>query len=79
MARILPDFICKPTDFHLVFNFEQTRTVTMFEEHGINGPYTVMDKPIRALELHSLIIQFLIISDTLRPRNNTVKPRKSRH
>ena len=34
MARILPDFICKPTDFHLVFNFEQTRTVTMFEEHG---------------------------------------------
>ena len=33
----LPDFICKPTDFHLVFNFEQTRTVTIFEEHGITA------------------------------------------
>ena len=25
----------KATDFQLVFNFEQTRTVTMFGEHGI--------------------------------------------
>ena len=37
ISRILPDFICKPTDFHLVFNFEQTRTVTIFEEHGIKA------------------------------------------
>jgi len=35
IPRILPDFICKTTDFQLVFNFEQTRTVTIFEEHGI--------------------------------------------
>ena len=39
----------------------------------------MMAKPIRALELHYPMIQFLMISDTLRPRNNTVKPRKSRH
>ena len=25
----------KPADFQLVFNFEQTRTVTIFGEHGI--------------------------------------------
>ena len=25
----------KTTDFQLVFNFEQTRTVTIFGEHGI--------------------------------------------
>ena len=35
--RILPDFICEPSDFHLVFNFEQTRTVTIFGEHGITA------------------------------------------
>ena len=29
------DFIGKTTDFQLVFNFEQTRTVTIFGEHGI--------------------------------------------
>ena len=35
--RILPGFICKnpATDFQLVFNFELTRTVTIFGEHGI--------------------------------------------
>ena len=27
ISRILPDFICKKTDFQLVFNFEQTRRV----------------------------------------------------
>ena len=35
ILRILPDFICKRTDFQLVLNFEQTRTVTLFGEHGI--------------------------------------------
>ena len=33
--RILPDLFVKTTDFQLVFNFEQTRTVTIFGEHGI--------------------------------------------
>ena len=37
ISRILPDFICKPTDFYLVFNFEQMRTVTIFEENGITA------------------------------------------
>ena len=41
----------KTTDFQLVFNFEQTRTVTIFGEHGIM-PHTMMARPIRALELH---------------------------
>ena len=41
----------KTTDFQLVFIFEQTRTVTIFGEHGIM-PHTMMAKPIRALELH---------------------------
>ena len=35
MSRILPNFIWKTTDFQLVFNFEQTRIVTIFGEHGI--------------------------------------------
>ena len=36
ISRIFPDFICKKTpDFQLVFNFEQTRSVTIFGEHGI--------------------------------------------
>ena len=48
--------------FQLVFNFEQTRTVTIFGEHGIYGSYTMMAKPIliRALEMHFPMIQFLI-------------------
>ena len=28
-------FVTKTTDFQLVFSFEQTRTVTIFGEHGI--------------------------------------------
>ena len=28
-------FVTKTTDFQLVFSFRQTRTVTIFEEHGI--------------------------------------------
>ena len=44
----------KTTDSQL----EQTRTVNIFGEHGI------MAKPIRALELHYSMIQFLIITIT---------------
>ena len=33
-SRILQDFCVKPTDFKLVFNFEQMRTVIIFGEHG---------------------------------------------
>ena len=33
--RFLPILFVKTTDFRLVFNFEYTRTVTLFGEHGI--------------------------------------------
>ena len=50
ISRILPNFICKTTNFQLVFNFGQTRTVTILGGHGIgtmhNGSYTMMAKPI---------------------------------
>ena len=32
--EFFPTFV-KTTDFQLVFNFEQTRTVTIFGEHGV--------------------------------------------
>ena len=55
-------FFVKTTDFQLVFYFEQTHAVTIFGEHAwYNGSYTMMKKPIRALELHYPMIQFLII------------------
>ena len=53
----------KTTDFQVVFNFDQTHTVTIFAEHGIDsGSYTMMAKPttIRTLELHYPMIQVLI-------------------
>jgi len=50
----------KTTNFQLVFNFEQTCTFTIFGERGIICLYTMMAKPIRALELHYSMIQFLI-------------------
>ena len=52
----------KTAVFQPVFNFEQTRTVAIFGEHGM------MVKPIRALELHYPMIQFLIIQigDTMK-------------
>ena len=33
--EFFPTLFLKTSDFHLVFNFEQTRTVTIFGEHGI--------------------------------------------
>ena len=33
--EFLPTLFVKRSDFQLVFNFEQTRTVTIFREHGI--------------------------------------------
>ena len=34
-GEFFPTFFVKTTDFQVVFNFEQTRTVTIFGEHGI--------------------------------------------
>ena len=53
----LPTLFVETTDFQLVF--EQKRTVTKFGERAI------MAQPIRALELHYPMIQFLIIPVTL--------------
>ena len=64
ISKILPDFI-KTTDFRLVLNFEQMCTVTIFGEHSTyNGSYTMMAEPIRALELHYPMIQFLLKINT---------------
>ena len=53
----------KTTDFQLVFNFEQTLTLLPYlESMVLNGSYAMMAKPIRALELHYPMIQFLIIT-----------------
>ena len=54
--EFFPTLFVKTTDFQLVFNFEQTRTVTIFGEHGIMD--TIMAKPIKALGLHYPMIQF---------------------
>ena len=35
MSRILPTLFVKTTDFPLVFDFEQTHTITIIGEHGI--------------------------------------------
>ena len=61
--ELFPTSLGKTNDFQLVFNFEQTRTVTVFGEHGIMPLCTMMAKPIRALELHYPMIQFLIINN----------------
>ena len=53
----------RTTDFQLVFNFGQTRTVTIFGKHGIMAH--IMAKPIRALELHYPMVQFLIITNSI--------------
>ena len=58
--EFFPTLFVKTTDFHLVFNFEQTRTVDIFGEHSIMANI-IMVKPIRALELHYPMIQFLIV------------------
>ena len=53
--EFFPTLFVKTTDFQFVFNFEQTRTVTIFGEYG-----TMTAKLIRALELHYPLIQCLI-------------------
>ena len=63
--EFFPPLFIKTTDFQLVFNFEQTRTVSLIIWRAwYNGSYTMMAKPIRALELNYPMIQFLIITIT---------------
>ena len=43
--EFFPTLFVKTTDFQLVFNFEQTRTVAIFEEHiKHNSSYIMMAK-----------------------------------
>ena len=58
--EFFPNFVIS-TKFHLVFYFEQTSTVTILGEHGIVA-FSMMAKPIRALELYYPMIQFLIMN-----------------
>ena len=60
---VFPTLFVKTTDFQLAFDFEQTRTVTIFGKHGIMAH--IMAKPIRALELHYPMVQFLIITNII--------------
>ena len=48
--------------FELLFKFKLTRTLTIFGAYGILAlvKYTIMTKPIKSLELHYPMIQFLI-------------------
>ena len=59
--EFFPTLCVKTPDFQLVFNFEQTRKYSYHRSRGWkNGSYTMTAKPIRALELHYPMIQFLI-------------------
>ena len=51
--KFFPTLVVKLTDFQLVFNFEQTRTVW---RAWYNGSYTMMAKP-ELIELHYPIIK----------------------
>ena len=65
ISRIIPVFLSKQsTDFQVVFSFEQTRYSYHIWRAWYNGSYTMMAKPIRALEFHYAMIQFLIIYNT---------------
>ena len=47
--EFFPTLFVKTTNFQLVFNFEQTRTVTIFAGHGIMAHIPWWLKPIRSL------------------------------
>ena len=48
---------------NLKLNFKLTRMLTIFVDYFIDiGSYTIMAKPIKSLELHYPMIQFLIIN-----------------
>ena len=60
-GEFFPTLFVKTTVFQLVFNF------FAYSYHiwrtSYNGSYTMMAKPVRALELHYPMIQFLITRD----------------
>ena len=58
--EFFPNLFVKTTGFQFVFIFEQTY-IYHISRAWYNGSYTMMAKPIRALELHHPMIQFLLI------------------
>ena len=60
--EVFPTLFVKQSIFSLFLNFEQKRTYSYHISRAwYNGSYTMMAKPIRALELHYPMIQFLIL------------------
>ena len=58
-------FYPSPKKSQLASNFKLTRTPTIYGEHGIMA-HIIMAKPIKTLELHYQMIQFLIIAFILK-------------
>ena len=60
--EVFPTLFVKQSIFSLFLNFEQKRTYSYHISRAwYNGSYTMMAKPIRALELHYPMIQFSIL------------------
>ena len=59
--EFFPSLFVKTTDFSLFLNLRRSVQFHIWRA-WYNGSYTMMAKPIRALELQYSIIQFLIIS-----------------
>ena len=60
--EVFPTLFVKQSIFSLFLNFEQKRTYSYHIWRAwYNGSYTMMAKPIRALELHYPMIQFSIL------------------
>ena len=59
-GEFFPTLFVKTTDFQLFLNFEQTPDSYHIWRAWYNGSYTTMAEPIRALELHYPMIQFLM-------------------
>ena len=60
--EVFPNLFVKQSIFSLFLNFEQKRTYSYHISRAwYNGSYTMMAKPIRALELHYPMIQFSIL------------------
>ena len=50
--QLFPPLFVKTTDFQLVLKFEQTRTVTIFGEHGIINNYSSSPNGLSELIAH---------------------------
>ena len=63
LSRILPDVICKNNRFSASFKFWADSDSYHIWRAWYSGSYTIMAKPIRALELPYPMIHFLTIRD----------------